>query len=327
MSPIDTPAVSGLSSNGGSVSPRQTATPKTVTFELAFSNSPQYRARLPMRVQIYPHDTTDSIVTAVKEFYGLYWGQTGSKGVSFEDDNGNSLIARYENFRNNMVVYVRVIEEPRAASAPHPIHPAAVGSDVQRGRRKRAKLESSEMRLFEPPQMPAATPNSSVSPARRIENLRPSLPFVHPGHNPFTNLRPMQSPQNYHDDLGHSNMYATPASQGHRSPGSIGYASNGSGVTTSLDVLPTPDPTVRSCMSAEDKDVAIQLMRLRESPNISHGRTSASIMEDAFSGRADVASSTGASSDGESDSEREHATPCRTAPPEAGCSRRHQADI
>ncbi|KJZ80536.1 hypothetical protein HIM_00386 [Hirsutella minnesotensis 3608] len=414
MSPMDTSAaVSGPSSNGGSVSPRQTATPKNVAFELMFSNSPQYRARLPMRVQIYPHDTTDSIVTTVKNFYGLYSGPTGSKGVSFEDDNGNTLIARYENFRNNMVVYVRVIEEAPGAFAPNPFHPATVSADsyyhgegfpaqqpqrfgqdiirpgsrasrrrspspnaargrrsdsastndkkgrsrsvknrrsvahsqtdaysdsvngyssgdgapsttsgknkeqlgntdisveniVEGGRRKRAKFESSELPLFAPPQMPAATSNPSVSPARRIEHNRPSLPFVHPGQNPFTNPRPMQSPQSYNHGPGHSNLYATPAPQGHRSRGSIGYASNGSATATGLGVLPTPDPTVGSCMSEEDKDVAIQLMRLGESSNISHGRTSASTVDDTFSGRADAASSTGATSDGDSDSDREH---------------------
>ncbi|PHH88652.1 hypothetical protein CDD83_7254 [Cordyceps sp. RAO-2017] len=429
MSPIDTCAVvSGPSSNGGSVSPRQTATPKNVAFELMFSNSPQYRARLPMRVQIYPHDTTDSIVTTVKNFYGLYSGPTGSKGVSFEDDNGNTLIARYENFRNNMVVYVRVSEEPPAAFAPHPFHPAVIGPDpyyaaegyppqqpprfdqdihrpssrasrrrspspgaargrrsgsasttgkkgrsrsvknrasvahshadaysdsvngyssgdgapstasgknkeqlgntdisveniVEGGRRKRAKFESSELPLFAPPQMPAATSNPSVSPARRIEHPRPSLPFVHPGQNPFTNPRPMQSPQNYNSVMAHAGMYATPASQGHRSRGSIGYASNGSGVATGLGVLPTPDPTVGSCMSEEDKDVAIQLMRLGESSNISHGRTSASTMDDTFSGRADIASSTGATSDGESDSEHEHPAPRRQKLDVSGGSR------
>lgn len=108
--------MSAASSNGGSVSPRQAPTPKNVAFELLFLESPQYRARLPMRVQIYPHDTTDSIVTTVKNFYGLYSGPTGSKGVSFEDELGNTLIARYENFRNNMIVYVRVIEEASMAS-------------------------------------------------------------------------------------------------------------------------------------------------------------------------------------------------------------------
>ncbi|KAJ4178493.1 hypothetical protein NW767_014846 [Fusarium falciforme] len=58
-------------------------------------------------------------------------------------------------------------------------------------------------------------------------------------------------------------------------------------------------------MSEEDKDVAIQLIRLGEMSNISHGRTSASTLDDTSSGRADVASSTGATSDGESECEPE----------------------
>ena len=83
--------------------------PKNVAFELLFDDRTNYRARLPMRVQIFPHDTTDSIVTTVKNFYGLYEGT--AKGVSFEDEQGNTLIARYENFRNEMIVYVRVIPD------------------------------------------------------------------------------------------------------------------------------------------------------------------------------------------------------------------------
>lgn len=94
------------------MSPSAGPTPKSVAFELLFPESPQYRARLPMRVQIFPHDTTESIVTTVKNFYGLYAGPSGARGVSFEDEQGNTLIARYENLRNNMVVYVRVIDEP-----------------------------------------------------------------------------------------------------------------------------------------------------------------------------------------------------------------------
>ncbi len=91
--------------------------PKNVTFELLFDGETQYRARLPMRVQIFPHDTTDSIVTTVKNFYGLYEGAT--KGVSFEDERGNTLIARHENFRNHMVIYVRVIPDYSQASHSH----------------------------------------------------------------------------------------------------------------------------------------------------------------------------------------------------------------
>lgn len=75
------------------------------------------------------------------------------------------------------------------------------------------------------------------------------------------------------------------------------------GIGPSMGILATPDPTVGSCMSEEDKDVAIQLMRLGEISNISHGRTSASTLDDTFSRNADVASSTGATSDGESESD------------------------
>jgi hypothetical protein len=46
-------------------------------------------------------------------------------------------------------------------------------------------------------------------------------------------------------------------------------------------------------------------MRLGDMSNISHGRTSASTLDDTFSGRADAASSTGATSDGDSESDSE----------------------
>jgi hypothetical protein len=100
-------------------SPYGNPTPKSVAFELLVPESPQYRARLPMRVQIFPHDTTESIITTVKNFYGLYAGPGGAKGVSFEDEQGHTLIARYENLRNNMVVYVRVIEEPAPSAGTY----------------------------------------------------------------------------------------------------------------------------------------------------------------------------------------------------------------
>jgi len=102
-------------------------------------------------------------------------------------------------------------------------------------------------------------------------------------------------------------MYATPA-HGRRTRGAADPQrhSMGSGPGNGSGILPTPDPTVGSCMSEEDKDVALQLMRLGDMSNISHGRTSASTLaDDTFSGRADAASSTGATSDSESESEDE----------------------
>ncbi|KAI1330138.1 hypothetical protein F5Y16DRAFT_408802 [Xylariaceae sp. FL0255] len=403
-SPAD-PYAALVTSRNGSISPRQPVTPKHVQFELLFPESPQYRARLPLRVQIYPHDDTESIISTVKNFYGLY---QGGKGVSFEDDQGNTLIARYENFSNNMVVYVRVIEEsPQPAGsfnptgfqqspAEYPVHqwgqhlsrpgsqtsrrrspspsggngrrstsvstnpaakkarsrsaknngstyddsvngyssgdgaPGSVSSKakdqigntdisveniVEGGRRKRAKFESSELPLFAPPQMPAATSNPSVSPARRVEHQRLPLPFAHPAQNPFTNPRPLHSPQNSSTHM-QQNMFATPSADHRRHRGSIGFPNNATGI------LPTPDPTIGSCVSEEDKDVAIQLMRLGEMSNISHGRTSASTLDDTFSGKADAASSTGATSDNGSESENDGPAPRRQKLETAGGMRK-----
>lgn len=180
---------------------------------------------------------------------------------------------------------------------------------------------SQELPLFAPPQMPAATSNPSVSPARRIEHHRPSLPFVVPGQNPFTHPRPMQYSQHY-NGLAQSGMYATPVSDHRRSRGSISFAANGAGTPAGVGILPTPDPTVGSCMSEEDKDVAIQLMRLGDMSNISHGRTSASTLDDTFSGKADAASSTGATSDdSESDSDDELPPSRRQRLDDAGASK------
>ena len=102
-----------------SLSPSKQVPSKQVSFELLLPQSPQHRARLPMRVNIFPHDSTDSIITTVKNFYGLY----ERRGVIFEDGRGNILIARYENFDHGMVVYVRVSAEDHDAEdyspAPH----------------------------------------------------------------------------------------------------------------------------------------------------------------------------------------------------------------
>lgn len=76
-------------------------------------------------------------------------------------------------------------------------------------------------------------------------------------------------------------------------------------------ILPTPDPTVASCIS--DEDVALQLMRLGDASNFSHGRTSASTLDDALSGRADAASSATSDSDEDSDEDEEPSLPVTQA--------------
>jgi hypothetical protein len=142
-----------------------------------------------------------------------------------------------------------------------------------------------------------------------MEHQRASLPFTQPGQHPFTNPQALQSPQSYSNGFGQPGMYSTPAPGSRRTRGGATYPTRPSLGSTpignSSGILPTPDPTVGSCMSEEDKDVALQLMRLGEMSNISHGRTSASTLDDTFSGRADAASSTGATSDEESESEPE----------------------
>lgn len=86
--------------------PRPTPSPrqqKQVTFQLLVPES-QDQARLPMRVMISPHDTTESIITTVKNFYGLY----ESPGLIFQDKGENILIASYDNFHHGMLVIVKI---------------------------------------------------------------------------------------------------------------------------------------------------------------------------------------------------------------------------
>ncbi|KAL3478639.1 hypothetical protein BJX99DRAFT_102511 [Aspergillus californicus] len=409
-------------------SPTKT-TPKNVAFELLLDENSKVRARIPMRVQIYPHDTTDSIVTTVKNFYGIYDG--AASGVSFEDEHGITLIARYENLKNNMTVYVRVIPvqayaegygdryyghipvdnrqrpslgEPfqmavalqvaqamehgqsssrpvsqiarkrsvspsgrsrRSASQHKPLSRSGIksrgssthgsihddggysdsdggydsvsgarksrseqhfaSSDIsmenilQDGRRKRPKFDSSELPLFVPPQVPLTTSTSSISPQRRsVGQEGVGSPFARPMHRPYNPYQqPLPSPQSH--SYGHSehfygansarnSIYTTPMvpEHGHRlrersNLHSSGQFSNPAPRNGGSGILPTPDPTIASCIS--DEDVAMQLIRLGDASNFSQGRTSASTLDDAFSGGAEVASSTGATSDGEDFSE------------------------
>jgi hypothetical protein len=80
---------------------------KHVVFQLIDPEDPRIQARLPMRVMISQNDNTESIVTTVKNFYGLY-----EFGVSFENKDGISIIAAYDNFENDMIVYVRTVAPP-----------------------------------------------------------------------------------------------------------------------------------------------------------------------------------------------------------------------
>lgn len=114
----------GSRASQGSNSPNNV--PKKVAFELLLDEGSKTRARIPMRVLINPHDTIESIVTTVKNFYGIYEGH----GISFEDDKGNTLIARHENFVNDTVVYVRTVAGPQPA--PNHASQGFSGFEMQR---------------------------------------------------------------------------------------------------------------------------------------------------------------------------------------------------
>ena len=85
---------------------------KHVSFELLLDEGSMKRARIPLRVVVNANDTTESIITTVKNFYGLY----NTSGVTFEDAEANTLIASYDNLSANMTVYVRCV----GASLPQP---------------------------------------------------------------------------------------------------------------------------------------------------------------------------------------------------------------
>jgi hypothetical protein len=121
---------------------------------------------------------------------------------------------------------------------------------------------------------------------------------------------PMQSPQSYgQGDATYLHGLATPYSA---SSGQVpGYRSRTRGTTQGGPyrqsgapggILPTPDPTLGSASVISDEDVARQLMRLGDASNFStHGRTSTSTLDDALSGKAEVASSSEESDDGSDD--------------------------
>lgn len=103
---------------------------KTVTFELYFEGVPDYKGRLPLRVGISPHDTTESIIAVVKNFYGIY--SNTISGISFEDkETGSVLIPRFENFDQDMHVVVKILPAAAPANGPQAVYIPGTGSPVQ----------------------------------------------------------------------------------------------------------------------------------------------------------------------------------------------------
>ncbi len=183
-----------------------------------------------------------------------------------------------------------------------------------------------ELPLFVPPQVPMTTSISSVSPQRRTIGQEGPSPFARPSQRTFAYNQPLQSPQSYgHGEQGYgfapqtALSYTTPstASHGHRlrDRSSFPPARPSHSAVPSANapgILPTPDPTIASCIS--DEDVALQLMRLGDASNLSHGRTSTSTLDDALSGAADVASSATSESGDESDNTEQPSLPRQLQP-------------
>lgn len=85
---------------------------KAVFFWLVVTAEGDQYARLPLNVHLQPRDDTQSIIQTVKNFFGL--PERG--GISFQDQDGLTLIPRYDNFINDSSpdpIHVRVIQEPR----------------------------------------------------------------------------------------------------------------------------------------------------------------------------------------------------------------------
>lgn len=222
--------------------------------------------------------------------HGSFADPHGDAANGFSDsDGGNASVTSSRRGKNEQVASADI----------------SLDNIVEGGRRKRAKFDSSELPLFVPPQVPMTASLSSVSPQRRISSHNGASPFSFTNQQTFAYNHPLPSPQSYgQGDVSYMQGLSTPYSassgqpHGHRSRtrGSVQYAASRHSVNGSL-ILPTPDPTVGSVIS--DEDVALQLMRLGDTSNISsHGRTSTSTLDDAFSGKAEAASSSDESDDG-----------------------------
>jgi hypothetical protein len=150
---------------------------------------------------------------------------------------------------------------------------------------------------------------SSVSPQRRVSGNTAGSPYSINNQQTFSYSHPLPSPQSYGQaDSSYLQGLVTPYSNS--STHAQGYKSRarGSGhygqhrYSGSGGVMPTPDTTLASVSVISDEDVARQLMRLGDASNFSaHGRTSTSTLDDAFSGKADAASSSEDSDDASED--------------------------
>ncbi|EXJ84538.1 hypothetical protein A1O3_05207 [Capronia epimyces CBS 606.96] len=233
-----------------------------------------------------------------------------SANGSYHEDNGYS---DSEAGRSSISGSKRARSEQFASSD------ISTANVLQDGRRGQPIFDSSTLPLFVPPQVPVTASQSSISPQRRSLPQEGPSPFRPPAQKLYgLQQPPVLSPQSHGriynmdapGDQSAGAGVATPVSQHHHrlrhrssmQPGPTGRQGySGSGV------LPTPDPTVASCIS--DEDVARTLIALGDASNYSHGRTSNSTIDETFSGAGDAASSTGATSDSDEYSDAEGGLP------------------
>lgn len=181
--------------------------PKSVAFELLLDERSKTRARIPLRVLVNTHDTTESIVTTVKNFYGIYDGN----GVSFEDAIGNTLIASYENLDHNTTVYVRAVAGP--SQAPMPFHHGAYALDNTYEPQRRPSLGEPFQML--PPHMREHS-HSPTRPSSRLTHKRSASPQHGRGrrsasqqkNSNHADSRGSSAAGSVHDDNGYSDSEA-----------------------------------------------------------------------------------------------------------------------
>jgi len=106
--------------NNGSIRTPQSLSPSTEckNVHFRFCNSE------PKTLHIYPHDTTDSITTTVKNMFGIKLQD--EYGLSFQDPEGRYMILRHENFSDDMTVDIRVEENPASYLQYNLQHPQAM---------------------------------------------------------------------------------------------------------------------------------------------------------------------------------------------------------
>ena len=174
--------------------------PKTVAFELLLDEGSKTRARIPLRILVNQHDDTESIVTTVKNFYGIYDGH----GVSFEDLSGNILTARYENLADHSLVYVRTVAGPEQVAG---LSDAAPWPSTLEPHRKTSLGEPFEMA----PPLFHDHLHSPPRPSSRLARKRSSSPIHGRGRRSASHQQSGSVPVSrgssangsYHDDGGH----------------------------------------------------------------------------------------------------------------------------